>query len=233
MKNDYIHHENGTTSIYIKCLDFLLEMRISTVDFLLEMRISTVDFHILERRGYSICAKWSQDSRTFYVMSRGKYIHRLLKGEPKGMHVHHKDGNGLNNTRENLEVLTPSEHRRKRRTKEPIIGDPKKGVKAHILSKAELNKKKCDRRYWFRLDVNGVYYGTFDNTTELSLSTNISDMVVNRKWTDEQIYAKILPLGHDKEYVAVINKKVRRFFRTPDSSKVKEKPSKRKERFKK
>ncbi|MFJ5717223.1 HNH endonuclease [Neobacillus sp. NPDC093127] len=210
MKNDFNHNADGTTTIYIESLDRLLEMT-----------ISTEDFHILESRGYNICAIWNKVSRTWYAICRGKHVHRLLKGDPEGQHVHHIDRNGLNNTRENLEVVTPSEHFRKERSKEPIVGDSIKGIPVHFLSKAEANKKFPDKRFWFRLDVNGLHYNTFDNFDDLNLHSTISDMVVNHRFTDEQIYARFLRVGHKKEHVAAVIKEVRRFFRTPDSSMLK------------
>lgn len=53
---------------------------------------------------------------TFYGVQT--YVHRLAylieHGElpPKGWHVHHKDGNKLNNHPSNLEALSPEEHHR-------------------------------------------------------------------------------------------------------------------------
>lgn len=48
----------------------------------------------------------------------GEYLHRLIyeheKGKiPQGYQIHHKDGNKLNNSIENLEALTPYEHRQR------------------------------------------------------------------------------------------------------------------------
>ncbi len=216
MKNMYIHHAHGTTSIYIESLDRILEMCISTEDFL-----------ILENRGYNICIQYNKGSRTFYARSNGKYVHRLLKGEPEGMEVHHIDGSGLNNIRENLEVLTSSEHRHKKRSKEPIVGDPSKGVKVHLLTKAEKNKKLQDRYFWFRLEVNGVHYGTFDCDVKLNLHAKIADMVVNGKCTDEQVYDVFLPRGRNEQHVTAVIKEVRIFFRTPNPSKKKKKALKK------
>ncbi|PFH86462.1 HNH endonuclease [Bacillus sp. AFS088145] len=210
MKNNFRHNEDGTTNIYIESLDRILEMR-----------INTEDFQFLESKGYNICATWNKASRTWYAVRRGKKVHRLLKGDPEGMHVHHIDRNGLNNTRENLEVLSPSEHLRKKLPKEPIIGDPSKGIQVRILSKAEASKKQVDRRFWFRLEVNGLHYGTFENDINLNLHANIADMVVNRRFSNEQIYAPFLRVGHNEEHVAAVIKEVRRFFSTPDPSKVK------------
>ena len=37
-------------------------------------------------------------------------MHRQIMGDPKGLYVHHKNGNGLDNRRHNLEALTAKEH---------------------------------------------------------------------------------------------------------------------------
>lgn len=46
---------------------------------------------------------------------RPTFLHRMVYEDnfgviPNGMHVHHKDGNEANNSPENLELLTPSQH---------------------------------------------------------------------------------------------------------------------------
>ncbi len=57
---------------------------------------------------------------TYYVIAliydgkdkicRSMYLHRLLLNAPKGLVVHHKDGNGWNNCRSNIELMTSKEH---------------------------------------------------------------------------------------------------------------------------
>lgn len=44
-----------------------------------------------------------------------KWLHREIMGNPKKMHVHHINGNTLDNRRSNLESLKPSQHRQKKR----------------------------------------------------------------------------------------------------------------------
>ena len=43
------------------------------------------------------------------------HMHRLVSGNPKGKIVHHINCNGLDNRKENLEILTNSEHANRRR----------------------------------------------------------------------------------------------------------------------
>ncbi len=66
--------------------------------------------------------KWCATNQlyTFYALTsigstksdhRPVYMHRLLLRPAKGFEVHHIDGNGLNNQRSNLALLTRKQHR--------------------------------------------------------------------------------------------------------------------------
>lgn len=52
-------------------------------------------------------------------------MHRIITNCPPGLRVHHKDGNSLNNMKENLKVVTPRQHNKyhlnKRTSKYPGV----------------------------------------------------------------------------------------------------------------
>lgn len=60
--------------------------------------------------------KSSQEGNTLYAIGTlgdtEVLMHRLLLTPEPGLHVHHIDGDGLNNTRDNLQILTHLEHMR-------------------------------------------------------------------------------------------------------------------------
>lgn len=72
---------------------------------------TTIDYADWPRvRGY----RWSVHGSGKYAKSHaasGYYLHRFITRARGGTHVHHVDGDGFNNRRVNLEVLTPSEHK--------------------------------------------------------------------------------------------------------------------------
>ena len=60
----------------------------------------------------------------------GKIIvmHRQITNAPSGMVVHHKDGNGLNNTKENLKIVTTAENNLYRKKRVQSTSSKYKGV---------------------------------------------------------------------------------------------------------
>ena len=89
----------------IKTID---SKRYGTVEFL----IDEIDVPILDKFNFYV----TKQSSGFYLFKgNGKskdcaYLHRLIMDAPKGTHVHHKNGNTLDNRRCNLEILTPKQH---------------------------------------------------------------------------------------------------------------------------
>ena len=70
----------------------------------------TGDLHLLSAHRWHAARR----GRTFYAASRigGKYVlmHRFILGAKNGSLVDHRDGNGLNNTRENLRLASATQN---------------------------------------------------------------------------------------------------------------------------
>lgn len=96
--------------------------------------VAVVDDEDYERVGRF---KWSANKigrctyavRVFMAGGRQNtvHLHRFLLNAPKGMEVDHIDGDGLNNTRANIRVVTKAQNRQNR-IKNPDAGNPYKGV---------------------------------------------------------------------------------------------------------
>ncbi len=82
----------------------------------LEALIDTCDLEKMQQFPYSWTAKWEPKSHSFYVAGKGKRIkgsprpyyllHRFLLDAPKDMVVDHINHDTLDNTRENLRLIT-------------------------------------------------------------------------------------------------------------------------------
>lgn len=115
------------------------------------------NWRALSRNGqaYAVrsCARGDQGRQDLVLM------HRVIMGAPAGMTVDHRDGNGLNNRRENLRLATHAENahnQRKRRDNSSGF----KGVSWH---------KDC-KRWQAYIAVNGKrkYLGLFGNPADAS-----------------------------------------------------------------
>ena len=80
------------------------------------------DFDMLNQ--FKWCAQ--KDGNNFYAIrgirvgrrTQTIHMHRLIMGSPIGLEIDHKDGNGLNNQRNNLRVCTRSQNQMNKRKKE-------------------------------------------------------------------------------------------------------------------
>jgi hypothetical protein len=111
---------------------------------------------------YKWCANSPKLGRTIYVVSRigGKlfYMHTLIMQPEKGFEVHHKDGNGWNNQRNNLEIVTHAVNSRYM----PIRHGKYRGVYAHqgkFMVKVYINYKS-------------IYIGIYKTEREAALAYN-------------------------------------------------------------
>jgi len=102
--------------------------------------------------------RWNNIKRTYVSMHR--YIFEKYNGIiKKGMFIHHKDKNPLNNSIENLEMITHSQHSKihqtgRKYTKEDKIKMSKKAIgnKSHLNHKHTEQTKELIRlkiiKYW-------------------------------------------------------------------------------------
>jgi len=90
-------------------------------------------------------------------------MHRIILAAPDGMMVDHKDGNGLNNQRENLRLCTASQNCCNRK-RSPVSHRRFKGVhylksKGYYIVRISINKKKTN-------------FGTFKNEEDAAAAYN-------------------------------------------------------------
>jgi hypothetical protein len=70
------------------------------------------DFPILNQ--FKWTAQKRDGGKRWYAFRKAKnrilYMHRFLKPEEPNLYVHHKNRNGLDNRKENLEIISHSDH---------------------------------------------------------------------------------------------------------------------------
>lgn len=120
------------------------------------------------RRAAAMCENWH-----VYTFIGGKitYLHRLLLNPPEGRHVDHIDRNGLNNSRANLRLCTPSQNNANRAFKggaEGFIGVERPAGVSYRGSVQVLRKNYRTRSYptaeeaaRARDDLARKYFGEF------------------------------------------------------------------------
>lgn len=106
------------------------------------------------------CIKWHacRDGRQFYAQNAdfGR-MHQLLKVHDKPMEVDHIDGNGLNNQRSNLRVVTHQQNNWNMAKKRTVNGISPSSTYKGV-------SKSTGRRHWtVKIKVSGksIYLGTF------------------------------------------------------------------------
>ena len=125
--------------------------------------VSPEDFEEVNRHKWHVITKNNQTfyaGRMTYIGGRKKQImmHREIMKPKAGFVVDHGDGDGLNNTRDNLSIVTAAENSYNRRKMSRAGGSKYKGV--------TLDKR--NNRYRALITYKGLvlHLGTFDNEIE-------------------------------------------------------------------
>ena len=71
-----------------------------------EAIVDDEDFDLLSR------FKWKKHKGGYFQLTSYNLMHRIIVNAPKGYDVHHKNGNKLDNRKENLEILKTGEHQK-------------------------------------------------------------------------------------------------------------------------
>lgn len=105
--------------------------KVSDEDF---ARLSELKWHVLEIKKAKL--NYAVRSVAYKGKSTKRYMHKELVPCPKGFVIDHIDGDGLNNTRENLRVCSHLENMRNRKPQKGMkhagIFEVKKGFSARI-----------------------------------------------------------------------------------------------------
>lgn len=136
----------------MRCEILLSQGKVAIVDDEDSDSLSKFKWHAYRKRGlwYAIRNEGIKPFR------RTIYMHREILNPPKGMHIDHVNGNGLDNRRSNLRICTPSQNQR--------------NTKKHAQNKSGFKGVHLHRkgRWRAKIKVNGktVYLGLFDSPEE-------------------------------------------------------------------
>lgn len=118
----------------------------------MEVVVDPQDEEVLKQHSWKV---YRFGKKQYYATTKinGKtaYLHRVIAHAPDGMEVDHIDGNGLNNRRDNLRVVT---HRQNLNN---LHGKPNRGVYKVRSGRYQAKYKQGGRR---------IYLGTYDTIEE-------------------------------------------------------------------
>lgn len=126
--------------------------------------IEDADFELINQFKWHI----RDNKNTFYAATTLKkkeiLMHRLIMNAPKGLVVDHIDGNGLNNQRDNLRVVTTHQNNRNQHTlktsKYPGVYWDKKSKKWTVSINLKY-KKIIHKQYANEKEAGGIAYSIY------------------------------------------------------------------------
>jgi hypothetical protein len=124
-----------------------------------EAKIDACDVHLVDGVNWAALVSNHRDGRprTVYaqriVARRGVFMHRVIMQISSDLQVDHIDGNGLNNQRDNIRAVTPSQNSQNQRIK----ANNKSGIKG-----VRWDKIRCKWVAEIGVNRKGVHLGRFD-----------------------------------------------------------------------
>lgn len=132
--------------------------------------VDDTDYSYLSQFTWSACQY--KKGYTFYAVRRdastGRLIsmHRALLGYPRGVRIDHRDGNGLNNQRENIRQATASQNQHNRPGWRNAQGSSYKGVD-FVKRRGLYRSRICVARQQMTL-------GLFENEVDAALAYDVA-----------------------------------------------------------
>jgi DNA repair exonuclease SbcCD nuclease subunit len=142
-------------------------------------------FYSLEDADLVQSTNWyaRKDTNTFYVHSDKGVLHRVILDAEKGELVDHKDGNGLNNRRENIRIVTPQQNQHNR-GKHKKLSSRFKGVS---WSKAD----QCWRAFIY-FNWQQIYIGRFSDEIEAAKAYDAAALKYHKEYARLNFGSKAL-----------------------------------------
>ena len=96
--------------------------------------VDTEDYEdIIRYNWYADVGRWNVYAKTDQARRRPR-MHVFIMEPSSGLIVHHIDGNGLNNAKSNLKIMTQAEHTRLSKLRYNKAGSKFRGVHAHSVN---------------------------------------------------------------------------------------------------
>lgn len=111
--------------------------------------ISDEDYELVSTRKWHLCGKYIRSSK-------GEWIHRLITNCPAGYEVDHINRNPLDNTRENLRIVTRAENNK---NKSKYNNYPNKSTCIYGIDAVKSRRK--DGKPYFRVRIKGLKSNKF------------------------------------------------------------------------
>ncbi len=127
--------------------------------------VDDADFELASTLTWSLHRSKRSYGEVLYATNGSRGLHRLIMGDPPGLDVDHRDGDGLNNQRSNLRVATGSQNCRNSR-KAANCSSQFKGVSWTPTTERWLANIYADGR--------NLYLGSFRNEAEAALAYNVA-----------------------------------------------------------